>query len=117
MALPGIGGLGGPTPITRPSLLDGAGKAGATGLASPGPRGAAGVDGAAFADQISSALESVSRSQQVADGLAQQAATGTLSDVHDYMIASTQAQLATELTVAVRNRALESFQTVMNLQV
>ena len=33
------------------------------------------------------------------------------------MIASTQAQLSTELTVAVRNRALESFQSIMNMQV
>jgi flagellar hook-basal body complex protein FliE len=91
--------------IARPSVAAGAGSA--------GPVGGAGD----FTSAITDALSHVERTQQTADGLAQNAATGTLSDVHDYMIASTQAQLATELTVAVRNRALESFQTVMNLQV
>jgi flagellar hook-basal body complex protein FliE len=33
------------------------------------------------------------------------------------MIASTQASLATELTVAVRNRAVESFQEIMRMQI
>ena len=33
------------------------------------------------------------------------------------MIAATQAQLATELTVAVRNKALESFNEIMRMQV
>ncbi len=70
-----------------------------------------------FADQVKGALESVEQAQQTADGLAQQAATGELTDVHDYMIAATQAQLATDLTVAVRNRALESFQEIMRMQI
>lgn len=117
MSIGAIGGAGGfvpPMPAARPSLADppGGGKdlaGGAGGLTGPA--------GTGFADQVTSALESVNESQQVADGMAQQASTGTLSDIHDYMIASTQAQLATELTVAVRNRALESFQSVMNMQV
>lgn len=115
MALPPIAGVAGATTgIQAPTMAP------TGGLPSAGP--AAGkaldaADGPSFADQITSALDSVNTSQQVADGLAQQASTGSLTDVHDYMIASTQAQLATELTVAVRNRALESFQSIMSMQV
>ena len=44
-------------------------------------------------------------------------ATGDLASVSDYMIAATEAQLATEVTVAVRNRAIESFNEIMRMQV
>ena len=117
MAIGAIGGFTPPTPITRSSLVDPPGKDLGAAASPAGAGGLTGPAGTGFADQVTSALESVNESQQVADGLAQQASTGTLSDIHDYMIASTQAQLATELTVAVRNRALESFQSVMNMQV
>lgn len=107
-AISGLTGLGTANGIQRPTMAP------TGGLPSTGP-GA--TQGSGFADQINDALASVNQSHQVADGLAQQAATGTLTDVHDYMVASTQAQLSTELTVAVRNRALESFQSIMNMQV
>lgn len=111
MALPPIAGIAGSTAgIQAPTMAP------TGGLPSAG-KALDAADGPSFADQITSALDSVNTSQQVADGLAQQASTGSLTDVHDYMIASTQAQLATELTVAVRNRALESFQSIMSMQV
>jgi flagellar hook-basal body complex protein FliE len=70
-----------------------------------------------FAGMITNGLENLQKTQGTADSLAQQAATGDLGDLHDYMIASTQASLATELTVAVRNRAVESFQEIMRMQI
>jgi len=73
--------------------------------------------GTSFANLVSNGLENLQETQGTADSLAKQAATGDLSDLHDYMIASTQASLATELTVAVRNRAVESFQEIMRMQI
>jgi flagellar hook-basal body complex protein FliE len=70
-----------------------------------------------FGNMVSNGLENLQQTQGTADGLAKQAATGDLTDLHDYMIASTQASLTTELTVAVRNRAVESFQEIMRMQV
>lgn len=68
-----------------------------------------------FAEQIQSALQELNQLHATADELAQAAATGTLEDVHDYTIAATQAAVATELVVAVRNKAVEAFQEIMRM--
>ena len=52
-----------------------------------------------------------------ADALATQAATGDLRDVHDYMIASNEASLATEMVVAIKNQAVNAFNEIMRMQV
>ena len=81
-----------------------------------------GVGGAAkvgepgqFGGQVAKAMQDLDQTNKAAEDLAVKAATGDLQDAHDFMIASTRANLATELTVAVRNRAVESFQSVMNM--
>ena len=74
-----------------------------------------GAGGNGFGDLITKALNSVEGMQNKADSLSTQAATGQLSDVHDYMLASTEASVATELTVAVRNKAVEAFNEIMRM--
>ncbi len=44
------------------------------------------------------------------------ATTGDLSDIHDYMIAANEASVATQLTVAVRNKAVDAFTEIMRMQ-
>ncbi|MDJ0767456.1 MAG: flagellar hook-basal body complex protein FliE [Ilumatobacter sp.] len=70
-----------------------------------------------FGEMIGEALDSVSSAHSAADDLAVQAATGDLTAVHDYTIAATEAQLLTQLTVEVRNRAVEAFNDIMRMQV
>ena len=74
---------------------------------------ATGGVGNAFTD----ALDSLQQTQNSTDQLAQAAATGNLTDIHNYTIAATEASLTTELTVAVRDRAVEAFQEIMRMQV
>jgi flagellar hook-basal body complex protein FliE len=69
--------------------------------------------GGAFAAQI----DRLTAMQQNVDHLAVQAATGDLKSIQDYTIASTEAQLMTQLTVTVRNKALEAFNDIMRMQV
>jgi flagellar hook-basal body complex protein FliE len=97
------------------------GAAGAAGTDAAGSvaAGAAGaVEGTqSFGQTLVKALDGLQGAQTKADGLAVQAATGDLTNVHDYMIAATEASLATELTVAVRNKAVEAFNQIMNMAV
>ena len=82
-----------------------------------GTEGAGATSGTDFAKVLEGGLDHLNTVQGTADDLALQAATGKLQDPHDYLIASTQASLATELTVAVRNKAVEAFNEIMRMPV
>ena len=75
--------------------------------------GTTAVQPSAFAES----LKKVSDLTGAADGLAQGVATGQLTDVHQFTTAAAKAQLGVELTVAVRNRAVEAYQEIMRMQV
>ena len=59
------------------------------------PPATPGAGGSDFASVLASSLDKLQATQSNADTLAVQAATGDLKDVHDYMIASNEASLAT----------------------
>jgi flagellar hook-basal body complex protein FliE len=68
-----------------------------------------------FAGAIGQYLQQVESLDRTAATKAIQAATGDLTDIHDYVIAATQAQTATELTTTVRNKALDAFNEIMRM--
>ena len=70
-----------------------------------------------FGNMVTQGIEQLQGLHTKTDTLAVQAATGDLKDIHDYMIASSQSGLATEMTVAVRNKAVEAFTEIMRMQV
>lgn len=70
-----------------------------------------------FGNAIGNALDSLQASQTKTDGLARDAATGKLKNIEDYLISATDTQLGMQLTVAVRNKAVESFNEIMRMQV
>ena len=96
------------------------GAAAAQPIGANGATGATGVTGAPgtnFGDVVMGALDNLDSVQGTADNLAVKAATGDLNDVQDYMIAASQASLATQFTVALRDRAVEAFNEIMKMQV
>jgi flagellar hook-basal body complex protein FliE len=97
------------------------GTVGATSaLGIPGVGASTSVDGTSgtdFASLLSGGLDKLQGLQSRSDDLAVKAATGDLTNVHDYMIASNEAQLATQLTTAVRNKAVDAFNEIMRMQV
>lgn len=102
------------SPVADPSV---AGAAGAS--ASPAAVSAAGADasatGASFAQSLAGVVDNLQGVQATADRLAVQAVTGQLDNPQDYLIAATESSLATQMTVAVRNKALESFNEIMRM--
>jgi flagellar hook-basal body complex protein FliE len=107
----GIPAVGGFVPFSIPTAVTPA-----VGPAAPDTTAVEQTGGAGFASALGQGLENLQQAQSHADDLALQAASGDLTDVHDYMIAATQAQLATELTVTLRNKALEAFNEIMRMQ-
>lgn len=97
-------------------LVPGIGVQGVAGLsgttASPRADGVAGT----FSLDVTGALEDVQALQSRSSELAVRAVTGDLDDVHDYTIAATQANVAIELTAALRNKAVEAFTEIMRMQ-
>ena len=70
-----------------------------------------------FADMLIDGIDRLQGVQAQADGLAVQAATGDLENLHDYTIAATEASVTTQMTVALRNKAVEAFTEIMRMQV
>lgn len=77
------------------------------------PQATPATEGSGFAES----LKKVSDLSKNADSLAEGVATGSLQDVHQFTTAAAKAQLGVELTVAVRNRAVEAYQEIMRMQV
>ncbi|WP_370250533.1 flagellar hook-basal body complex protein FliE [Nocardioides sp.] len=102
--LSGLSGLGGTSGVS------GVGGVGGVG----GTRESGGID---FGNLVVDGIEKLDTTQRTADTLAVQAASGQLTNIHDYTMAATQAQLATQLTVALRNKAVEAFTEIMRMQV
>ena len=87
------------------------------GATDPAAAGAASGNAPGFGQVLGQAVDGLQAAQANADRLAVSAATGDLTNVHDYMIAATEASLDTELTVAVRNKAVDAFNQIMNMGV
>ena len=93
------------------ALRTGAGQTAAT-----GNRQASGAGNDVFGDMFHSAAQQVSK----LDNDAQSAVTGLLNgqgvEVHDAMIATQKSELAFELALQVRNKAVSAYQQMMGMQ-
>ena len=70
-----------------------------------------------FLDHLKEGLDSVNKLQQGADSMAMDLASGKSQNLHETMLAATQAELGFNLTVQIRNKILEAYQEVMRMPV
>ncbi|HEX7095201.1 MAG TPA: flagellar hook-basal body complex protein FliE [Acidimicrobiales bacterium] len=84
------------------------------------PTPTAGTDAASskdFGNTFTNALDQLDQAQKAADESSKLAATGDVESIEAHMAALTEVQLATQLTVAVRNRAVEAFNEIMRMPI
>ena len=95
-------------PIQNPLLTTGA-----TGKAASGGASAQGGFGSLLEQAIGSVNQSVTNSMQQGLSLA----SGAAPNIANVMISATQAQLAVDLTVQVRDRVIGAYNQIMSMQV
>jgi len=69
-----------------------------------------------FKDMISSEMEKLNSQQVKADSLTQDFISGEVDDLHTVMIATEEARLSLELTVQIRNKVVEAYKEINNMQ-
>lgn len=69
-----------------------------------------------FGDLLKDAVGQANRLDDQARSAVTGLMTGTGVDVHEAMIASEKASMAFEMVLAVRNKAIQSYQSVMSMQ-
>ncbi|MEG3192968.1 flagellar hook-basal body complex protein FliE [Lysobacter sp. D1-1-M9] len=88
------------------------------GGALPGADKTQGTGAAGFSETLSSALDSVSRTQQKSGELQQAFELGDpRADLARVMVAMQESQVAFRATVEVRNRLVQAYQDVMNMPI
>lgn len=70
-----------------------------------------------FADELARGIKDINNKQVSADRLAIELSSGRTGNIHETMLASTQAELSFNLMVQVRNKALEAYTEIMRMQV
>ena len=93
--------------------LKSSGIGGAQGQA---PAGSTGAGSAPFSDLLTDAVGQVNALQDQARVAVEGLMTGKGVDVHSAMIATEKASMAFELALAVRNKAVQAYQSVMGMQ-
>ncbi len=106
-----------PSQMTTSPVYGAAGSPGVDLAPAQISQGPAGVASADFHDLLLDGIERLEGLTDRADGLAVQAATGDLENIHDYTIAASEASVATQLTTSLRNKAVEAFTEIMRMQV
>jgi flagellar hook-basal body complex protein FliE len=70
-----------------------------------------------FAGVLQGYLENVDNTVKQSADISTKVAAGEIDNIHDVMIASQKAQIALELTVTIRDKAVEAYQEMMRMQI
>ncbi len=82
------------------------------GAGTPNQTGAPG-----FGQVLADAINKVNELELAAEQGSMQLAAGEVTDLHQVMLAAEKAELALDLTLAMRNKVLEAYQEIMRMPV
>jgi flagellar hook-basal body complex protein FliE len=89
---------------------------GGTTAAQLGTDATSSTSGTSFSSVLGGVVDNLSGLQSNANTLAVKAVTGDLTDIHQATLAATRAQVTMELVSAVRNKGVDAFNSIMNMQ-
>ncbi len=70
-----------------------------------------------FMDLLKNGIQEVNDASKDADKKSMDLASGKSSNIHETMLAVTKAELGFDMMVQMRNKAIESYQEVMRMQI
>jgi flagellar hook-basal body complex protein FliE len=73
--------------------------------------------GMSFTDHLKQGIQEVNAKQVVSDKMSMELSTGKTGNIHETMLAATQAELSFNLMVQIRNKALEAYGEIMRMPV
>ena len=79
--------------------------------------GASKEPGMSFSEHLQQGIREVNNKSKVSDKMAMELTTGKSGNIHETMLAATQAELSFNLMVQLRNKALEAYSEVMKMPV
>ncbi|MFH1537385.1 MAG: flagellar hook-basal body complex protein FliE [bacterium] len=68
-----------------------------------------------FGEMLKGAVKKVDALEKGADDMMLKLATGEVEDIHEVMIAAEKAELSLQLTVEIRDRVIEAYQTILRM--
>ncbi|MCP4370312.1 MAG: flagellar hook-basal body complex protein FliE [Deltaproteobacteria bacterium] len=76
-----------------------------------------GLKGKSFSEIIKSSIADVDKLQKESDSAAFKLATGEEKDIHKTMITMGKAEISFQLMMAVRNKIISAYETIMRMQI
>jgi len=70
-----------------------------------------------FSNLLSDAIDSIEETEAQSDAASAALLTGESDDVHSALIASQKAEIAVSYAVQIRNKMIEAYNDIMNMQV
>ena len=74
------------------------------------------VENSSFKDIVNNELEKLNNQRLQADKLTEDFISGSVDDLHTVLIATDEARLSLELAVQVRNKLVEAYKEINNMQ-
>lgn len=75
------------------------------------------VEGSSFGDTLSDFIQNVNELQKVSKEKTLAFTTGEIQDIHEVMAASTEAGIAMQLLMEMRNKVIDTYRELMRMQI
>lgn len=75
------------------------------------------IEGKSFSEIMKSSIADVDKLQKDSDNAVRNLATGEETDIHKTMITMEKAEISFQLMMAVRNKIITAYETIMRMQI